>query len=121
MAILTLAKQVNLSAYLLWVGVFLVVVIGASLAVLWYRRRVLNPPNSEVQAGLMDELRAMRKRGELSEEEFTAAKQAMVSRISGQLGTPAPPRKPRPGERVAPPGVDLTGQPLPKPAPPPEQ
>ena len=110
----TLAKQVEIGSYLLWVGISLVLIILASLAVLWYRRRLLDPNAADHSAGLLDELRGMKSRGEISEEEFAAAKRSMVARLAR---SEAPDRKllPRKGDRIAPPGVDLTGQPLPKP------
>lgn len=118
MHVLFLAKQVQIGPYLLWIGVCIVLVVAASIAVLWYRTRVLGRGQDDAQSGLMNELRAMRTRGELSDDEYAAAKHAMVSRVSGK---PIPPPKPSPvTDRIAPPGFDLTGQPLPRPQQPPE-
>jgi hypothetical protein len=111
-----LAKQLQIGPYLLWIGVSLVLVVAASVFILWYRTKVLGRDQG-TQVGLLDELREMRNRGELSDEEYAAAKHAMVSRVSGNP-TPRPVAKataPSTTERLAPPGFDLTGQPLPKP------
>lgn len=68
---------------LLWVGVLMGVVIVASVVILAVRQRFLGPETSGVdQRGFLDELRAMRDRGELSEEEFDAARRKMVAAIS---------------------------------------
>lgn len=118
MTVLILAKELPLTQLLLWIGVVIAVLIGASFGVMWYRARVLGKDQPDTQGGMLDELRAMRDRGELSPEEFDAAKHAMVSRLTGK----SPPAKPAAGaptskstDRVAPPGFDLTGQPLPTP------
>jgi hypothetical protein len=108
-----LAKQFQFGPYLFWIGVCIVVLVAASIVVLWYRAKVLGRDRGDVQSGLLDELREMRNRGELSEDEYAAAKHAMVSRASGKP-VPAPKRSAT-AEWVAPPGFDLTGQPLPKP------
>lgn len=116
---LHLAKKGDLGEYLLWVGAAIACIVLATVLILWYRQKVLSPPGSIDQASLLDELRAMRARGEISEEEFAATKHTMVSRASGKPRTPAAPRTAVSGH-VAPPGFDLTGAPLPKPAEPPE-
>ncbi len=112
---LLLAKKIEFGEYLLWIGVCLGVVTLASLAVLWYRRRVLGSAGMDVHAGLLDELRAMKNRGEISEEEFNATKHAMAARAAGSNRTRTKPKPVVTGERVAAPGFDLTGQPLPRP------
>jgi hypothetical protein len=110
--VLALAKKVELTEYLLWVGASMVVVMIATLAVVWYRRRILGSSKSDIQSGLLDELRAMKNRGQISEEEFAATKHAMAVRAAGGVPTQTKP-KPMTGELIAPPGFDLTGQPLP--------
>jgi len=111
---LHLAKKGDLGEYLLWVGAAIGCIVLATLVILWYRRRILGPADSNEHASLLDELRAMRAKGEISEEEFAATKHAMATRAAGKPRTPAAPRTSTP-ERVAPPGFDLTGAPLPKP------
>jgi len=117
--VLYLAKQIQLGPYLFWIGVCLVLLLAASIAVLWYRAKVLGRDQAADQGGLLHELRQMRDRGELSPEEYDAARHAMATRAVGKH-VPAP--KPSPAtkaaatsELVAKPGFDLTGQPLPRP------
>lgn len=109
---LLLAKNPQLTEYLVWVGASIAVVVLATLCILAYRRRILGPSQSEIQTGLLDELREMRNRGDITEEEFNATKRAMAARAAGK---PLPPPEPKPGELRAAPGFDLTGQPLPSP------
>jgi hypothetical protein len=102
------------------VGVAIAIIAVGGAVLLMYRRRVLaEDAGRDEQAGLMDNLRAMRDRGEMSSDEYDAAKRAMVARFSGPSAAASPPpvRKPAGigGVRVAPPGVDLTGAPLPRP------
>lgn len=113
---LLLAKQPEFMAYLLWVGIAIGAVVVATLAIVWYRRRILGPTQVDHQGGLLDELRQMRNRGEISEEEFNATKRAMAERAAGKPRTRTKP-EPRAmsDSKVAPPGFDLTGQPLPRP------
>lgn len=102
----------------LWAGVLIVAVIIGGMVIMYLRRRLLAKDATDAGGGLMlSDLRAMHKRGELSEEEFQAAKDAITARISGK---PLPPRPPSPvrsdGALTAPPGFDLLGRPLPRPA-----
>jgi hypothetical protein len=110
------SKKIQFQQYLLWLGLALVALIIAGLVVAWLRRRVLGSQSQRADAGLFDELRAMRDRGEMSAEEYDTAKAAMVAKLSGKT---APPRtKPPPSDQVAKPGFDLTGAPLPPRQPP---
>lgn len=82
-----------------WVGVLIVLLVGAGLGVLWFRRKLLSrqdDPGS--QGSLMEDLRRMRDRGQLSKEEFDAARRAMTRRLAGELKGPAGPKgRTRPG------------------------
>jgi hypothetical protein len=60
----------------------LVMALGAGVMIA--RRRLLGRPATEDhQAGLMESLRAMRDRGEMTPAEFEAARRAMIERIRG--------------------------------------
>lgn len=121
----SLAQTKSLLPFFAWLGVAIAGVALVGLAMMWYRRRVLSKGAEGGGRDLMDGLRAMRDRGELTPEEYDAAKRAMVARLAGASppepprpgSTPQPVRKPAaaPGARVATPGFDLTGAPLPKP------
>lgn len=118
------------------VGILVAVVVGAGVAIMAIRRRLLSKSGALEAAGsLLDSLRAMRDRGEMTDEEYEAARVAardrMAERLTGRppgpgLGGIAPPAVGGKPLRVsasesgsgliAPPGFDLTGRPLPKPA-----
>jgi putative oligomerization/nucleic acid binding protein len=115
---MTLLAARDLGPYLIWLGVMMAAVIVAGVFLLILRGSVLGKGRARSEAGLLENLRSMRERGEISPEEFDAAKSAMASRMAGgaPAGPAASPKKagvPRAGERVAPPGFDLTGRPLP--------
>jgi hypothetical protein len=108
----------ELGPYLIWLGVMMAAVTVAGVALLIFRASVLGKGKAAAEAGILDSLRSMRERGEISQEEFDAARSAMVTRMAGRAAaSPAVPPSPRAkasgGERVAPPGFDLTGRPLP--------
>lgn len=112
---------------ILAIGGMILAISFGGVAIMALRRRMLakDAPASEDGAGMLDSLRAMRARGELSEEEFQSARAAFLSKAVGSAVPGAPDRsaeKARPisrggtdGERRAAPGVDLTGAPLPRP------
>jgi hypothetical protein len=114
--LIALSKQVKFQQYLIWLGLALIVLIAAGLVIFWLRRRVLGSDARQADAGLFDQLRSMRDRGEMSVEEYDAAKAAMVARVSGK--PPAPGAKAGSSDRIAKPGFDLTGAPLPPSKPP---
>jgi hypothetical protein len=94
----------------------------ATIALLAFRSKVLGKDGGADQAGMLDKLRAMRDRGEMTPEEFDAAKSAMIAKLApgrGGLAEPvraAPPKKSSATHGlVAKPGFDLTGRPLPRP------
>lgn len=106
-------------AVVITVGVLILVVVGAGMAVLYIRRRLFSKHDTAATTGgFLDELRDMHKRGEMSDEEFQAARASLLAKITGQPVPPAPPNlrpRPTPQPLVAPPGYDLTGEPLPRP------
>jgi hypothetical protein len=126
----------DLGPYLIALGLMILVLMVATVGLLYFRSRVLGGrADSDHGAGLLQNLRAMRDRGEISIEEYDAARRAMVTRAaarnaSAEMPLPAPTPPPRvkpaggaaqtaakgaesPGERRARPGYDLTGRPLP--------
>jgi hypothetical protein len=116
---LVLAAKPDVAAILLLIGIILILVIVGGLFLLHLRRRILETHSGPQQhGGLLDDLRAMLERGEISQEEFDSTKAAMAARLTGK----APPKPAMPpgavrrpdGTLVAKPGVDLTGAPLPE-------
>ena len=128
---------------LLWIGVAIacLAVGGTILAIL--RKKMLEGESSASASSLMEHLRDAHRRGEITDAEYDQARRSMASRVSHVLDTkradglfelPDPKRRlPRPSPPntgqsepaasgdssgtplQAPPGYDLTGEPLPKP------
>lgn len=100
---------------LLWVFVLIVVIVVGGLAVLELRRRLLSKDRGSMSAGLMDEMRTMHARGELSDEEYDRVRKRMAARAAGRDPDEFAPatKMPEQGEVRARPGFDLTGAPLP--------
>lgn len=125
LCISALAQVAGKSVVPLWImlGVLIVVVVAMGIAMLVIRRRLLEKEGAAGQEGLMAGLREMRNRGEISPEEYDAARRTMAARAAGvapaQAGVKRQPEPgaagPGGGARVAKPGFDLTGAPLPKP------
>ncbi|MCW5765197.1 MAG: SHOCT domain-containing protein [Phycisphaeraceae bacterium] len=104
--------ETSLGPYLLWIAVLIGVVLLATFGILVLRRRLLEAPSARrTDAGVMDELRALRDQGKISTEEFDAARKRIVARIAAQSlasGLPdapgAAPARPAAARRPAPPG-----------------
>lgn len=107
------------------VGLLIVLVLGFGLFALRLRRRLLADDAADPQGPfLLDDLRAMLRRGEISQTEYEHVRRRMAAKMSGASGSlssdglspPAPITRPdQDGTRRARPGFDLTGEPLPKP------
>ncbi len=118
---LLLAQKPDLGPILLWIGAICVVALIGGVVLMAVRSRILEKEGtaSEQQGRLLDDLRDALSRGDLTQAEYDAAKATMAARMAGK---PPPPRPAPPpggvrtpdGGFVARPGVDLTGEPLPK-------
>lgn len=81
---------------LLWVGILIVFVLAAGLVLMAMRRKLFSREDAaDETAGLMDQLRAMRQRGELTEAEFNTARTAMRARMSEALDKRTADRAPK--------------------------
>lgn len=117
-------------------GILIVVLLVCGLLVRRFRRGLLDDGGADGSPPLLlDDLRAMKRRGQISDAEYERMRMRMIERLSGRSGPPlsafgeatAAPIKGRSpsgdvpdakGEtRRAAPGFDLTGEPLPRPAP----
>jgi hypothetical protein len=116
---LWLAQTKSIAPYVTWIGVMMGALTLVAIALLVFRAKVLGKDQGLGQ-GMLDDLRAMRDRGEITPEEFEAARSAMIARLKPTpapgvaTANPAAAAKPK-GALVARPGFDLTGRPLPKP------
>ena len=98
---------------IIWVGALILAVTAAGLIVMAIRKHLLARESQSNQAGgMLDELRAMHARGEVSDAEFQAARASLLAKATG-VPIPKPDPPPDPSERRARPGYDLTGAPLP--------
>lgn len=99
-------------------GALIVVVVVAGLIIMKIRASMLSK-GRESDEGIFAGLRAMRDSGELSLDEYDAARKRLAAKAAGVPPPPPPARAPKPGDLRAQPGFDLTGAPLPRPGQPP--
>lgn len=79
-----LLAQVEFGRYVVALGVLLAFVIVAGLVVLVIRRRLLGSEGgSDDSGGVFGQLRGMRDRGEISDEEFERIRGVMIDRMRG--------------------------------------
>ena len=106
---------------LILVGAMIVAVMVLGIVILLIRRKLL-VKDSDAASDWLVELRRLHKAGEMSTQEYDAARKALTTRIANGLPAPKPskPAPPHPPARalpdarlVAKPGFDLTGAPLP--------
>lgn len=78
-----MAASGSTGAYLGMIGVLIVVTVVGGLVVLGVRKRMLEGPRAGGggEAGLMESLRGMRDRGEITEEEFERTRRVMRERL----------------------------------------
>ncbi len=112
---------------LIWVGALIAAVLVLGMVILLLRKRLFIKDGDDA-GGMLSDLRRMHKSGELTTEEYDAARRALTFRVAGRADAPraVPPPGQRPssaaqatpaGELRARPGFDLTGAPLPRPMP----
>lgn len=76
------------------VGLLIGAAVVLGLVILLVRRKMLGRESAGAeQAGLMDQLRHLRDSGEITPEEFDAARKSMVARMTRD--TPKPPKSGR--------------------------
>ncbi|MFG0244080.1 MAG: SHOCT domain-containing protein [Phycisphaerales bacterium JB054] len=116
----------ELLPYILTIGVMIVLVMAAGIALYVVRGRLFGKdgPNQLDHGGVLETMRAMRDRGEISEEEYRTTQAALVAKAASKRHAAADPQRTsgaakiqtstdRTGDRRARPGYDLTGDPLP--------
>lgn len=68
----------------LWVAILIVVAFAGGLAILWIRKRLLAKDHPAAAGSLMDQLRGMLERGEMTQAEFDATRKAMVKKMAAE-------------------------------------
>ncbi|MBK7405583.1 MAG: cbb3-type cytochrome oxidase assembly protein [Phycisphaerales bacterium] len=111
----------DFTTYLLVIASVIVLLIIAGAVIFALRKKLFSDEESADGAavGVLETMREMWTRGEISEDEFRTAQAAIVAKASGSRSKPASPSRPqtpvtRAGELRARPGYDLTGEPLPR-------
>lgn len=111
------------SQILTWVLALIVLIVIGGLVVVAMRRKLLSRDNSiGHESGLMDEMRGMHSRGELTTEEYDRIRKRLAAKAAGKDPDTASPKPERadakpPVEHAARPGFDLAGDRLPVPDP----
>lgn len=122
--VLSQAGARSIGPFLATLGILILVLTLAGVALVIYRARVLSKGRGQDEMSIMESLREMKQRGEISPEEFEQVKSRTAARLRGEAVppglTPAPhaalpgTKGPQAAELRAKPGFDLTGAPLPK-------
>lgn len=99
-------------ALIVLIAVLIGVVIVGTVVLLLVRRWAYSDAKTSESGLTLDSLRKLYEAGDLSLEEYEAARDAIVGRISPGRH-PKTARSLLPGERRALPGYDLSGEPLP--------
>lgn len=106
MPLQTLAQSATTKAtqgdVVLWVAILIVVAFVGGIAILLVRKRLLAKDHPAAAGSLMDEIRGMLERGEITQAEFDATRRAMVKKLAA--AHPGQPKKPP--VSIAPRGVD---------------
>lgn len=106
------ASGANLPQFFLWLGLLIGTVVILTTVLLVARRRWLREERGEGDAGVFEQLRVLRTKGEITDAEFELARQRLIARVRGE----DPGARPEPpGTLKAPAGFDLTGDALPSP------
>lgn len=109
-----LAQSAQIGDAILWLGVLLGVVVVGALVIFAMRRRLQGSDMPEGDPLDLSVLRRMRDTGQLTDAEYEAARAAVVARHGGSEAVPSvSPLDPT--SIRARPGVDLAGDPLPRP------
>ncbi|MCC6909966.1 MAG: SHOCT domain-containing protein [Phycisphaerales bacterium] len=74
MAILAAAHRIDWPAIALWLGVLAALILAAAFVVVMVRRALRTDENGAAPAFTLQDLREMRSRGDLTEEEYQAAR-----------------------------------------------
>lgn len=70
------------SSAVLWIGVLVLMVLGGGLLVWLLRRKLLGNEPTAADDGLLTDLRRLRDSGQMTPEEFDAARKAMLRKFT---------------------------------------
>jgi hypothetical protein len=103
------SQSVPVGSILMWVAVLVAAIMVGGLGIMLLRRRVLSRDEGlAASEGLLDSLRRLRDNGEISVDEYNAARKAMASKLAGSAGLGRPGRPPR--GRVVPERTESEGK-----------
>ncbi len=74
----------SLSKLWVWILILLVLVFAGAIVIFWLRRSLLNPRNDSTahSGSLLDHLRELHERGEMSDEEFRSARNKLLGEFT---------------------------------------
>ncbi|MBL8746199.1 MAG: SHOCT domain-containing protein [Phycisphaerae bacterium] len=85
----TTGAQAPAGSVMMWIAALLLSVVAGAAALFWIRRRLLGEDPADRSTGLtLQDLREMHQRGTLTDEEFAAAKRAVLG-ASADGSTPS--------------------------------
>lgn len=97
-----------------WLGLLVLITLVGVGVVYLIRRELFRSEDPNTSVGVMADLRGMRDRGEITDDEYERTRAVMIARATGK--DPEAVRADairKQGGAVAEPGFDLTGRPLP--------
>ncbi len=100
-----------------WIGLIVLIVMIGTVGMVIVRRRYFSDDGAELSGEplTLHDLREMRDAGRVDDEEYERLRAMIVGAVGGRSGGEGPSPRRLDGVLEAPPGFDLTGEPLPKP------
>lgn len=71
---------------IVWVIALILLLLAGAMGIMMMRRALFSPDKGAGETGLMDSLRAMRDRGQISEAEYDAMRKSMVRKAASAAG-----------------------------------
>jgi cytochrome c-type biogenesis protein CcmH/NrfF len=82
----TLAQARSASTdVVIWVGLLIALIIGGGVLVMVLRKRLLARDDGSADVGLFETLKQMRDRGEMTQEEYEAARRKVVEKAKAGM------------------------------------
>jgi len=79
------------SDLIIYVGILLLILLGGAVLIFTLRSKLFAKEEAEdANMSIMESLRAMYKRGEISEEEYEATRKSMKAKLSAKVSNPQP-------------------------------